>query len=153
MYNILKILTLSLFVLLTACAPTMDIGGVYGPNRSYTNTQMGVRYLLGRGVKQSDERAFYYFGQGAKGGDAFAQNELAYLYAAGKGTPRNLTAAFGWYQKAADHGLVSAQYSLGLMYLHGWGVAPNKERALFWIKKSAEHGFEPARAMLSQWRT
>jgi uncharacterized protein len=113
--------------------------------RDNSPKNMGVRYLLGRGVQQDDQKAFYYFSKAANQGDALAQNELAYLYASGKGTPPNNVLALKWYQQAADQGLASAQYNLGWMYLHGIGTAPNKALGKQWIKKSADHGFIPAR--------
>jgi TPR repeat protein len=106
---------------------------------------MGVRYLLGRGVQQDDKKAFYYFTKAANQGDALAQNELAYMYAVGKGTQRNEVKALKRYQQAAEQGLVSAQFNLGLMYLHGMGTVANKAIGMEWIKKSADHGFVPAR--------
>ena len=141
------IVIIGLCVLSAACST----GGYY--NTSYgneNNTQLGARYLLGRGVRQNDAQAFYYFHQAALQGDPFAQNELAYLYASGKGTARNPAKAFKWYEKAAEHGLASAQFNLGLLYLYGVGTAPNKALAKKWIEKSAAHGFEPAVKMLAQ---
>ncbi len=147
----MSIKKLLLLIGLCALFAGCSTGGYY--NTFYTNesnTQLGVRYLLGRGVKQNDTQAFYYFRKGAHQDDAFAQNELAYLYAAGKGTPRNDGKAFMWYKKAAEHGLASAQFNLGLMYLYGIGTAPDRALAKEWIKKSAAHGFEPAVQKLSQ---
>lgn len=109
---------------------------------------MGVRYLLGRGVQQDDEKAFYYFSKAANQGDALAQNELAYMYAVGKGTQRNEAKALKWYQQAAEQGLTSAQFNLGLMYVRGMGTAPDKTVGMQWIQKSADHGFVPAREYL-----
>jgi TPR repeat protein len=139
------ILMVGLCVLFTGCST-----GMYGdiPGRPKTTADMGVRYLLGRGVPQSDERAFYYFSKAAGEGDLFAQNELAYMYAAGKGTSRNYSKALELYQKAAHQGLASAQYNLGLMYENGLGTTPNKALAREWYQKSAEHGFEPAKQAL-----
>lgn len=117
-----------------------------------SSANMGVRYLLGRGVPQSDSKAFAYFHFHARSDDPFAQNELAYMYAAGKGTTRDYTKALIWYQKAADHGLESAQYNLSLMYLYGLGTPRNNVLAMKWLQKSASHGFEPAVAKLAQIR-
>src|SRR5436190_14838284 len=72
-----------------------------------TTANMGVRYLLGLGVPQSDTKAFNYFRWQAAQDDPFAENELAYMYAAGKGTTRDYKKALMWYQKAASHGLES----------------------------------------------
>ncbi len=141
-------LIMGLSVLFAGCST----GGYLG-NNSYSDNSpksMGVRYLLGQGVEQSDQKAFGYFSQAANNGDAFAQNEIAYMYAAGKGTPRDYTKSIYWYTKAAEQGLASAQYNLGLMYLRGLGTTPNKEIAMQWFQKSAAHGFEPARLAIQQ---
>jgi len=141
------LLILGLSFLFVGCST----GGYYSDNiASGGPANMGVRYLLGRGVPQNDAKAFSYFSQAANAGDPFAQNEVAYLYAAGKGTSRNNAKALFWYKKAANYGLASAQYNLGLMYLHGLGTAPNKELAMQWFQKSASHGFLPARQALEQ---
>jgi len=141
---------IGLSMLLAACS-TNNYLASNSPAYSDNNPRnVGVRYLLGRGVKQDDEKAFYYFNKAANQGDALAQNEVAYLHAAGKGTPRNSEQAFQWYKKAADQGLASAQYSLGLMYLRGVGTNQDKTLALSWFKKSAEHGFEPAQFALQK---
>lgn len=109
-----------------------------------STTDLGARYLTGRGVAQDDNKAFYYFNQAAQANDPFAQNEVAYMYAAGKGVARDLHKAFLYYEKAANHGLASAQYSLGLMYRHGLGTTKNKALAHQWFKRSAGNGFMPA---------
>lgn len=111
----------------------------------------GVRYLLGRGAPQDNEKAFRYFKQAADEDDPFAQNEVAYLFAAGKGTTPDPEKAFHYYQKAADHGLASAQYNLGLMYAKGIGTTQNKALAAKWFKKSSAHGFRPANQALLQY--
>lgn len=147
--SIQKMLLLAgLCVLFAGCSTS----SYYGSDHSTlpkTKAGMGARYLLGRGAPQNNEKAFAYFQQGAREGDPFAQNELAYLYAAGKGTQRNDAKAFSWYQKAASHGLASAEFNLGLMYLHGIGTTPDQALGMEWIKKSAAHGFEPAKQQLA----
>lgn len=142
---------ITLCLLFTGCATQHYEGlDVLSTKEGDSTTLMGVRYLLGRGVKQDDERAFYYFNKAAADGNPFAQNEVAYLYAAGKGTPRDYTKAFAWYKEAAENGLVSAQYNLGLFYLYGLGTKANKSLAKQWIKKAATRGFAPARLTLAK---
>lgn len=140
-------------LLLTACATTAPVGNTdYMQSSQYQGpTNLGVRYLLGRGVQQSDTKAFSYFIIAADDDDAFAQNEVAYMYAAGKGTSQNYAKAFEYYQKAANHGLASAQYNLGLLYMNGLGTAQNREQAMQWFQKSAASGFEPAKRALTQY--
>jgi len=144
------IIVAGLSVLLSACST-----GRFNHSNDYylhgTPTQMGVRYLLGRGVPQDDQKAFYYFSQAED--NPFAQNELAYMYATGKGTEQDYQKAFSFYQKAANHGLSSAQYSLGLFYVRGLGTQPSQALAIEWFKKSAAQGFEPAKRALKKYDT
>jgi uncharacterized protein len=142
-------LLMGLCALFTGCSTGGYYGdGMIGANES--SSQRGVRYLLGRGVSQNNEKAFSYFSQAANEEDPFAQNEVAFMYAAGKGTSQDYSKALLYYRKAADHGLASAQYSLGQMYLYGLGTTANKTLAMQWFKKSAAHGFEPAKQVIAQ---
>jgi TPR repeat protein len=142
----LKVLFLLIFgLLLTSCASVRSGHEAFAQD---TPHDKGVRYLLGHGVPQNNEKAFYWFNKAAADDDPFAENELAYMYATGKGVTRDPVQALHWYQKAANHGLSSAQYNLGLLYLHGIGTPRNKELALQWFQKSAQLGFEPAMTML-----
>jgi TPR repeat protein len=141
---------MGLSMLLAGCSTNNYLAANSPAYRDNSPRNMGVRYLLGRGIEQDNQKAFYYFNKAALQNDVLAQNELAYLYAAGKGTPRNNALAFKWYKQAAEHGLASAQYNLAIMYLRGVGTEPNKALAMEWFKKSAAHGFEPARAALSR---
>lgn len=143
----LAVKSIILCLLLTGCATTHSTDGV-NANPHETDTQRGVRYLLGRGVAQSYDQAFYYFSQAADHDDPVAQNEVAYLYAVGKGTAQDNSLAFKYYQKAANHGLASAQYNVGFFYLHGIGVAQDTALAKSWFDRSASHGFEPAKVAL-----
>lgn len=144
-------LMIGLSVLFAGCSTGRYEDGMISMGPA-TTTDMGVRYLLGRGVPQNDAKAFSYFKQAADTeNDPFAQNEVAYLYAAGKGTSRDYEKAIFYYTKAAEHGLASAQLNLGLMYIRGMGTPVNKEVGLKWIGKAAAHGFEPAKIALAKY--
>lgn len=145
-------LLLGLCFLFVSCSTgRYSIGNLAAFNETQnTSADIGMRYLLGRGVPQNDEKAFTYFSRGAKEDDPLAQNELAYLYAVGKGTEKDENQAFFWYKKAAEHGLSSAEYNVGFFYLHGIGTHANKELAMKWLKKAADKGFEPARLAIAQ---
>jgi len=142
------LLLIGLSMWMVGCSTTNSTDLPTGQKESAT--QLGVRYLLGRGVPQDQAKAFAYFKEAADDNDPFAQNEVAYLYAAGKGTTQNYTQAFKYYQKAANQGLASAQYNLGLFYAKGLGVPQNQTLAKQWFEKSASHGFEPAKQALTQ---
>src|SRR5579862_1822906 len=103
-----KIFFLIIFCLfITSCSTGRSDEIQQASGKRESATQLGVRYLLGRGVQQDDQKAFQYFKQAASEDDPFAENELAYMYAAGKGTTRDYGQAFKYYQEAADHGLAS----------------------------------------------
>lgn len=145
------ILLVGLCVLFAGCSTGRYGDDLLGSSSYSSTTEMGARYLLGRGVVQSDEKAFSYFSQAAEeSDDPFAENELAYMYASGRGTTKDYAKALSYYQRAANHDLASAQYNLGMMYLHGLGTARNQALGLKWLQKSAQHGFEPAKQALSQ---
>lgn len=142
-------LVIGLSVLLASCSTgRVCFDRPYSYPRD-TTADKGVRYLLGRGVKQNDEKAFYYFSKAAAENDPFAQNEVAYLYASGKGTQRDYKKAFQYYQKAANRGLASAQYNLALLFMHGLGTKVDKKMAAEWLSKSSANGFVPAQEALA----
>jgi TPR repeat protein len=144
------------FTLITGCVLTLSSCAMsdfalpesLGGASSQSNSQQGVRYLFGRGVPQSNEKAFSYFKLAADQGSPTAQNEVAYLYAAGKGTPQSYEKALYYYQLAAFQNVSSAQYNLGLMYAKGLGTKQNEVEAAKWIEKSAKRGFYPAQEHL-----
>jgi TPR repeat protein len=137
---------------LSACATTAPKTTVSSgkPPVIISDTELGLKYLLGRGVVQDDQKAFYHFKRAADTGNAFAQNEVGYLYAAGKGVQKDYAIAITYYQQAAEQGLASAQYSLGFLYLHGLGVEANRDTAISWLNKAADHQFQPAILLLRQ---
>lgn len=142
---------IGLSMLLAACSTGRYAGNDYASNQANqaaTPTEMGVRYLLGRGVQQDNEKAFHYFKQADD--EPLAQNELGYMYAAGKGTEQDYTKALFYYEKAANQGLASAEFNVGMLNLYGLGTPPNKEAAMTWFKKSAAKGFEPAKRALAK---
>lgn len=147
-----RLIVVGLCALMAGCSTTRSESTALAvQNKTDKMTDMGVRYLLGRGVKQSNIKAFYMFKQAADNDDAFAENEVGYLYASGKGTIQNPELAFKYYMKAADHGLTSAQYNVGLLYMTGFGVKKDKKHAMKWFKKSAEGEFMPAKKALKKY--
>jgi TPR repeat protein len=145
------LLLIGLSFLFTGCSTTGMDGDLHGSVLSQNKTtEMGTRYLLGRGVPQNNRKAFEYFQQASEEGDSFAQNEVAYMYAAGKGTPKDYSQALVYYTKAAEQNLASAQYNLGLMYATGLGTPVDYQMARQWYEKAAGNGFEPAKIALAK---
>ncbi len=136
----------------------------------------------GGGVDTSDyEHAPIAFTQcRARGGNTFAQFELARAYEQGRGVPRDPAQAAKWYRRAAEStvemqftppasgpdaaygqtipshegrrwpGLAEAQYRLGLMYLEGRGVPQDRAQARKWLERAARQGYPEAVARLKE---
>jgi len=113
-------------------------------DQATSQERLGKDYLLGRGVPENKEQAFYWFQKAAKQGNPYAANELGYLYASGKGVAQNYQLALEWYQLAADAGIPSAKYNVGLMYTYGLGTAVDKAKADVYFQEAAALGFTPA---------
>lgn len=148
------VVLMGICLLITGCQTTPT---TYEGNTGYMQSgqpeapeHLGMRYLLGRGVPQDNNKAFENFLIAANEDDAFAQNQVAYMYAAGQGTQQNYLNAFDYYQKAANHGLASAQYNLGMLYERGLGTAPNHAVACSFFQKAMAKGFEPARVAMAK---
>lgn len=107
--------------------------GVYKNN-------LGKKYELGDGVKQSDAEAVACYRESAESGCPEGQYNLGRMYEKGKaafwGHP-NYEEAVVWYRKAAEQGLALAQNKLGECYQKGCGVEQNYQTALEWYRKAA----------------
>ena len=103
-------------------------------------TNLGVRYLNGRGVPQDDAEAVRWFRQAAEQGHAKAQFNLGLMYATGRGVPQDDAEAVRWNRQAADQGDASAQFNLGVMYRDGEGVPQDEAEAVRWFRLAADQG-------------
>ncbi len=75
-------------------------------------TIIGIRYLGGWGVPQSDEEAAKWFHKAAEQGNTDAQFNLGILYAVGQGVPQSDAEAVKWFRKAAEQGHAKAKGEL-----------------------------------------
>ncbi len=101
---------------------------------------VGLMYLKGQGVEQSDEKAFEWFKKSANGRNEQAQFNVGLMYHKGQGVEQSYEKAFEWYKKSADNGNAQAQLNVGVMYRKGEGVEQSDEKAFEWFKKSADNG-------------
>jgi TPR repeat protein len=115
----------------------------FGDARAQSN--LGVMYAKGRGVRQDSSTAAHWYRKAAAQGNSNAQCNLALMYAEGRGVPQDPGAAAAWYQKAAAQGHGRAQYNLGIMYLEGHGFLPDYDAAAAWFRKAAEQGVTGAK--------
>ena len=105
-----------------------------GHPRAQSN--LGFMFEKGRGVAQSDEKAFQWYSKAAEQGHARAQCNLGLMFEKGRGVAQSDEKAFQWYRKAADQGDADAQCNLGLMFENGRGVAQSDEEAVQWYRKA-----------------
>ncbi|MDA1000561.1 MAG: tetratricopeptide repeat protein [bacterium] len=71
-------------------------------------SNVGVMYRIGRGVKRSYEEAAKWFRRAADKGVSSAQNNLGLLYAEGKGVPRDYVLAYMWLHLSYTQGSAKA---------------------------------------------
>lgn len=110
---------------------------------------LGEMYEYGRGVKWSDEQAFYWYMKSAKAGNAQAQNTVADLYYLGaSGVKQNRKTAFKWFLKAAKNNHAEAQNNLAFAYQIGTGTTKNLKKAMEWYKRAASQGHNPSRVQM-----
>lgn len=98
---------------------------------------LGMLYLSGRGVPQSEARAIEQFSIGAFKGRVDAAHNLAVTYQRAPDKLRNLEAARTWYRSAAERGFARSQSNLGEMLLEGSGGPADIDAARGWIEKAA----------------
>jgi len=113
-------------------------------------TEIGVRYLEGKGIAKDLSRAQFWFGKAAERGVPRAQTNLGWMYALGQGVQRDDGAAAELFRKAAEQGYPNAQDSLGWMYEHGRGVVKDESAAIGWYRKAASQGFVKSQQNLAR---
>lgn len=117
-----------------------------------TQYSIGAAYLLGEGVEQNYEQAFYWLSKAAKQGQCVAQRCLGAMYANGDGVEEDMLKAFEWYLKAAEQGDAYAQLVVGREYYDGneeTGVAQNIELSKKWLTEAALQGDADAQFCLA----
>ena len=103
-------------------------------------TNLGLCYALGQGVKVDEEEAVRWFHKAAVQGNAEAQYNLGIGHALGKGVKEDRVEAVKWFRKAAAQGHAEAQRNLGVCYYGGNGVRENKVEAAKWFRRAADLG-------------
>lgn len=82
---------------------------------------LGLCYLYGKGVSQSNEVAVRMFQDAAAKGNVVAQFNLAMCYDKGIGVEHSVEDAVTWYRKAAEQGHVRAKVALDKIQQSGEG--------------------------------
>ncbi|KAJ8661312.1 hypothetical protein O0I10_003062 [Lichtheimia ornata] len=118
-----------------------------GIDKAYV--ELGRMYRIGYGVHQDHQKAYQYFEQGAKRGDAQCNFMLGVYHSSQMGVvEENQEKAFKYFQKAAMRGMPEAQYNVGFRFLKGHGVQRNTYNAAEFLRMAAMQGFQLAQINL-----
>ncbi len=119
-----------------------------GDARSQTN--LGVLYALGRGVKRDTKAAVDWYRRAAEQNYPKGQYNLGLAYRGGSGVEKDEAKAVALFRKAAKGKLASAQYMLGLSLLRGRGVEADPALAMQWYRRAALSGYARAQYALGR---
>lgn len=112
---------------------------------------LGLAYLLGRGVSADENEAVAWFRKAADQGFAPAQSSLAQYYGSFvDGERRDLKRALEWFRKAADQGFAPAEYAMCTSYLGNDLTVKDDVLALKWCQLAGEQGHTRAQHELGQ---
>lgn len=101
---------------------------------------VGNAYRYGRGARQDNRQAAYWYSKAAKAGDPAGMIDLGFMYENGFGVEKDYGQAINWYRNAAKAGNAAAMRGLGLMYQAGHGVPSDFAQAARWYRKAAQGG-------------
>jgi len=107
-------------------------------------SNLGVMYHNGEGLKQDTARAFLLYSLAAKQGHAGAQSNLGNRYSRGQGVQQDHAKALRWWRLAAVQGNPKAQYNLAVMYALGKIVVQDYATAHMWFNISSNNGHKTA---------
>ena len=122
----------------------VDVVGMWqsAAEQGYANAQsnLGVVFDRGQGVKQDYGEAVRWYRQAAEQGYANAQSNLGVKFDEGLGVKQDYGEAVRWYRLAAEQGYADAQSNLGVAYCNGFGVEQDNGEAVRWFRKAAKQG-------------
>ncbi len=112
--------------------------------------ELGVRYLLGRGVEADSTKAAYWFLKAADQNLISSRFNLGILLYHGWGVSWNPFESFRAFQICAEAGMHEAEFVYGLHYTENLVVPRSYATALTWIRKAADGGYAPAKEALPE---
>lgn len=90
---------------------------------------LGVLYIGGKGLPQSDTQALDWFLRAAKKGHLESMHNLAVIYERSTGNLKDEQAARTWYRAAAQKGYARSQAHLGEIIAAGAGGPADRDEA------------------------
>ena len=97
-----------------------------------SNLELG----LGKFHDKEYDKAFTYFQEAVKQGNAEAEYMIATMYDKGYGVERNFKKSFQFYKSSGEKGFAESQYNTGVAYEFGEGVKRDHKNAVYWYKKA-----------------
>jgi len=110
--------------------------------------ELGVRYMMGKGIEADSGKAAYWFGKAAAHNMLASRFNLGILSFNGWGVNWNPFEAFRAFRIAAEGDMPEAEYILGLFYADNMVVPIDFDKALYWVRKAAASGSRAARESL-----
>lgn len=110
---------------------------------------LGIQYLYGYGVEQSNQEAFDLLYKSAHQKHAEAQYMLGKMYNNGNGVKQSKAQAIKWFAQSAELGYEYAANHLGSIYLNGIGTNIDRSKAIKWFTKAADLGYKNAISRLN----
>ncbi len=112
--------------------------------------ELGVRYMMGKGIEADSGKAAYWFGKAAAQNMLSSRFNLGILSFNGWGVNWNPFEAFRAFRIAAEGDMPEAEYILGLFYAENMVVPIDFDKALYWVRKAAASGSRAARESLPE---
>ncbi len=114
----------------------------------FAQHELGLRYLLGRGLPADTVLAVKWIREAAKKDISSAKYNYGILLSNEIGVEWDPFTAFKNFRFAAEAGMAEAQYILGLYYTDNFVVNRNLNIAYQWLKKSLKNGMSQAKNVL-----
>lgn len=119
-------------------------------NDSYSSFCLGQIYSDGgHGVEKDNNKAFYWWKNGAELGNASCYNNLGWSYFYGNGVNQNHQKAYESFSSAIkiDPTNAYAHYHIAIMFKNGLYVKANRDSLKYYLQKAKDYGNEDALIM------
>jgi TPR repeat protein len=110
--------------------------------------QIGVAYLIGKGILVDKNKARSWLEKSAAGGSSEGQYWLAEMLVMNPRSEIDVHDATEWLKKSANQGCMPALLGLGVLTKAGRGVPKNVQSGIEMIQKAAEAGIVSAQMFL-----
>ena len=143
-----------------------EVGGKINDKRDYkkvefyaskvANHDAIASFLLGQvysdgghGVEKDNNKAFYWWKNGAKLGNASCYDNLGWSYFYGNGVKQNFKKAYESFKNVIKNDSTDAyaNYYMALMFKYGYYVKANRDSLKYYLKKAKDYGNEDALIM------